>query len=114
MSEFGHGTPKMCDARSFPHWISIPPLIFKLDFLPFFGLYSQAETTSVTTKTRTKILGGVVFEKIFLQNLHDALIYIQSSGSIGGRPIGGTLPFLEKIISGSIGGTLKMTDCQIF
>ena len=38
---------------------------------------------------------------------------IQSSGSIGGRPIGGTLSFLEKIISGSIGGTLKMTDCQI-
>ena len=32
---------------------------------------------------------------------------IQSSGSIGGRPIGGTSPFLEKIISGSIGGTLK-------
>ena len=31
---------------------------------------------------------------------------VQSSGSIGGRPIGSTLPFLEKIISGSIGGTL--------
>ena len=42
------------------------------------------------------------------------LTLIQSSGSIGGRPIGGTLPFLEKNISGSIGGTLKMSDCQIF
>ena len=39
---------------------------------------------------------------------------IQSSGSIGVRPIGGTLPFVEKNISGSIGGTLKMTDYQIF
>ena len=41
-------------------------------------------------------------------------LYVQSSGSIGGRPIGGTLPFLGKIISGSIGGTLNLIDCQIF
>ena len=42
MSEFGYGTREMCEARSFPYTISIPPFIFKLDFLPFFGLYSQA------------------------------------------------------------------------
>ena len=63
-SEFGYGTPEMSETRSFPYPISIPPLIFKLDFLPYFGLYSQAETTSVTTKTRTKILGGLLLNKI--------------------------------------------------
>ena len=64
-SEFGYGTPEMSETRSFPYPISIPPLIFKLDFLSFSGLYSKAETTNVTTKTRTKILGGVAFEKNF-------------------------------------------------
>ena len=59
----------MSETRSFPYPISIPPLIFKLDFLPFFGLYSQAETTSVTTKTRTKILGGGVFLKNFCSEI---------------------------------------------
>ena len=72
-SEFGYRTPEMSETRSFPYPISIPPLIFKLDFLPFSGLYSQAETTSVTTKTRIKILGGVAFEKKFDQHLHYAL-----------------------------------------
>ena len=58
-SEFGYRTPEMNETGSFPFPILVPPLIFKLDFLPFFGLYSQAETTNVTTKTRAKILGGV-------------------------------------------------------
>ena len=53
--------------------IALPSLIFKFIFRPYFGLYSQAETTSVTTKTRTKILRGVLFEKILIKNLHDAL-----------------------------------------
>ena len=39
---------------------------------------------------------------------------VQSSGSRGGRPIGGSLPFLRKIISGSIGGTLNLINYQIF
>ena len=49
-----------------PHSISLPPLIFKFYFLQYFGLYSQAETTSVTTKTSTKILreGGVHLENV--------------------------------------------------
>ena len=65
----------MSETRCFPNPISIVPLIFKVDFLPFSGLYSQAETTSVTTKSRTKILGeGLIFEKFLLRNLHDALI----------------------------------------
>ena len=59
--------------RSFPHPISLPPLILKFNFRPFFGLYSQAETINVTTKTRTKILGEVLFEKVLLRNLHDAI-----------------------------------------
>ena len=80
----------MGETRCFPDPILIPPLIFKLDFLPYFGLYSQAETTSVTTKTRTKILGGI-FEKFLLSNLYHVLIrsshnlknILKSYGSFG-------------------------------
>ena len=31
--------------------ISAPPCIFKLNYFPFFGLYSQAETTGLITET---------------------------------------------------------------
>ena len=56
-SKFGPGTPVLSEIRTFPHPISLPPLILKLNFFPFFGLYSQTETTNVTIRTRTKIPG---------------------------------------------------------
>ena len=59
----------MGEICSFTHPISLPPLIFKFIFRPNFRLYSQVETTSMTTKTWTKILRRVIFEK----NLHDSL-----------------------------------------
>ena len=63
--------------------VSLPKLLFSpsdfltffhfyIHFFSFFELYGQAETTSMTTKTKTKIM-RVTFLKIFLRNLHDAL-----------------------------------------
>ena len=46
------------------------PLILKSFFLQYFGLYSQSETTSVTTKTRTKIQRGVLLKKFLIKNDH--------------------------------------------
>ena len=53
------------------------------------------------------------FESFFLVQQIFFTMFVQSSGSIGGRLIGGTLPFSGKIISGSIGGTLNLIDSQI-
>ena len=45
--------------RDFAHaWILLIPFILKFDLLPLFRLLGQAKATSVTTKTRTKILDG--------------------------------------------------------
>ena len=49
-SEFGRGTPWMGEIRSFPYSTSLPPLILKFDFLPFFGLYSQADNETINVE----------------------------------------------------------------
>ena len=63
--------PPEIQTFSSPIWL--PPFIFEFNFLPFFGLYSQSETTSVTRKASTKFLGGVSFLVLVLKNLHGAL-----------------------------------------
>ena len=54
--------------RSFSPSDIATPFIFKFEFIRFVGLYIQAETTSVTKKNKTKILGGGGFPSSKKQN----------------------------------------------
>ena len=65
-SEFGYGTPEMSETRSFPYPISLPLSFSNSIFFHF----------SSSNKTRTKILGWVIFGKFLLRNLHDAVMKI--------------------------------------
>ena len=62
-NDFGYGMRKRNETRSFRY-----PLSFSYYIFFHFRLFSQAETTSVTTNTRNKTPGRVI-----LQNLHDAV-----------------------------------------